>query len=335
MVFGVAQVIVVAVLLMSVAGFFGELSKYLELTSHFKLQYLIVTLCCLFVFIASQAWAWTIGSVLVALVNLAVLLPWYFPSAAGSSNLPTNCVRLLLANVDHENTQYMQFIELVQEVKPDMVITQEVTHTWVDHLTALRHQFPYERTAPQPHGWGIALYSRVPVEHSEVIGLGRDRRPAIQARLDLGGRPLCLLAVHPRAPLRRNYFHHRNEQLAEASAIIRGLSAPKVLVGDLNASLWSPHLVRLVRETGLCNARQGFGILPTWPTYLAGRPWLMIPIDHCLVSQDIRVVNVKTGPNIGSDHLPLMVDLAIPSAANRRDLDPLSRGCDNGTQVTS
>ncbi len=44
--------------------------------------------------------------------------------------------------------------------------------------------------------------------------------------------------------------------------------------------------------------------------------WLMMPIDHCLVSSDIRVIGVQTGEDVGSDHLPLLVELEIPG---RRD----------------
>ena len=67
----------------------------------------------------------------------------------------------------------------------------------------------------------------------------------------------------------------------------------------------------LMRQTGLDNARKGFGLLPTWPAFMPW-PFLRIPIDHCLVSPDIRVIRMRTGRTIGSDHLPIIVDMAIP-----------------------
>jgi len=54
-------------------------------------------------------------------------------------------------------------------------------------------------------------------------------------------------------------------------------------------------------------------VVPSWPAFLFFK-WLMIPIDHCLVSNDIRVVDVKTGASIGSDHLPLIVELEIAAS---------------------
>ena len=51
---------------------------------------------------------------------------------------------------------------------------------------------------------------------------------------------------------------------------------------------------------------------PTWPTY---NPLLWIPIDHCLVSPEIIVTDRQIGPDVGSDHYPIVVDLQLPHAS--------------------
>ena len=78
--------------------------------------------------------------------------------------------------------------------------------------------------------------------------------------------------------------------------------------------MWSPYYSELVRESGLVDARKGFGVLPTWPAPLK-LSLMMIPIDHCLVSSELQVAQIKTGPDIESDHLPLIVDLLVPKMA--------------------
>jgi len=36
--------------------------------------------------------------------------------------------------------------------------------------------------------------------------------------------------------------------------------------------------------------------------------------DHVLTTPDIRTVSIKTGPNVGSDHLPIIAVLRLPGS---------------------
>jgi len=61
----------------------------------------------------------------------------------------------------------------------------------------------------------------------------------------------------------------------------------------------------------------------TWPARVGGIPWpppLRIAIDHCFVSPGIGIAGLAAGPDIGSDHLPLLIDIAH-GAANPRIAD--------------
>jgi endonuclease/exonuclease/phosphatase (EEP) superfamily protein YafD len=81
-----------------------------------------------------------------------------------------------------------------------------------------------------------------------------------------------------------------------------------VVLGDLNITAFSPHFQSLLAQSGLRSAVPGMQWLPTWPTFL---PIAGIQIDHALVSPGITVRGVERGPRVGSDHWPLVVDLAL------------------------
>jgi endonuclease/exonuclease/phosphatase (EEP) superfamily protein YafD len=156
--------------------------------------------------------------------------------------------------------------------------------------------------------FGIALLSKYPLAATAVVASEPLGLATIVATLDISGRRLQLIGTHPMIPLGPRNYAARNTQLTAVSDLLRRSEGARVLIGDLNTSMWGLNYRTLEARSGLRNVRRGFGVLPTWPTFL---PFAMIPIDHVLVSGEVGVLDVRTGPRIGSDHLPLLVTLTL------------------------
>lgn len=308
------QLAAICVLLFSGASYFGRAHKYLELTTHFKLQYLIGSVGCLLVFVLLRSWSWAVCMLINTFINLSWLMPFYISNPRTRAGATHTNFRVLLSNVNATSTHYQALIDLVYEENPDVLILQEVNERWLNELKVVGDLLPHSVTVPRERGAGIALYSRTQLRQSEVVDPERIRRPSILAQLCVGQRTISLLAIHPHAPIHGNHFEYRNRLLSAASSLAQRMSTPKVVIGDFNCSMWSPFFTSFVRRAGLVDARKSFGVLPTWPTQMPLSPLLMIPIDHCLISPDIKVVSIRTGRNIGSDHLPLIVELAVPTS---------------------
>ncbi|HAI69157.1 MAG TPA: endonuclease/exonuclease/phosphatase [Gammaproteobacteria bacterium] len=298
--------LIAIILLFSLTGYLSTRHWTFELTSHFKVQYFVLSIFCVFICLWLRQWAWASLSLLGLILNGIVVLPWYFPSL--ENHTQNDSLSILLSNVNIENKNYSALIQLVVAEKPDILIVQEGNKEWIKHLKVLEKTLPYVEAPHKSYFFGIVIFSRFPFEETQMLSLGRSGRESILAKIKINHKMLSLLTTHPLPPITEGLFEHRNSQLFEVKSFIKQLASPKMLIGDLNTSMWSPFYSQLTQETGLINTRQGFGILPTWPTFL---PVLMIPIDHCLVSPDIKVIKIKTGESIGSDHLPLIVELAI------------------------
>lgn len=171
----------------------------------------------------------------------------------------------------------------------------------------MRESFPYILQNQDDDYLGTAIYSKLPLAHQLIKDLGGGRK-TIMAEVMIQGQLVSLLASHPNIPTGRSGFKQRNKQLSELGDFVVKLKKPVGMVGDFNTTMWSPHYKKFARKAALQNARAGFGTIPTWPTFFT---LLYIPIDHCLVSPEIEVVKIRRGREVGSDHLPLITDLAI------------------------
>ena len=141
----------------------------------------------------------------------------------------------------------------------------------------------------------------------------------LTAHVQVKQQTLSIVAIHPLPPLNQSFLESRNRVFRAASEYVQQQRDPVLLIGDFNVTMWSPDYRSLVRETGLKNTRKGVGTLPTWPanmSYLTPKlnllaPLLQIPIDQCLADRSLKVTGMHTGPDVGSAHLPIVIDFAV------------------------
>lgn len=315
---GVARVCVWAVAVLSLASLLGR-HPFFELTTHFRLQYALASTASAAALAYVRAWRSLALAVCCAAVSWGYVLPFYSHGGADmavvSDGVRDTRLVLMFANVEGNNTEYEALLGSVGEVRPDVLALAEVTPAWWARVRdALAREYPYVEALPKQGGSGLAIFSRFPLEGAEAFDVDASTHSLMRARVSLPSSSLFLLLMHPPTPMRLDKFAYRAGQFQRAAEIMNSESGQRALVGDFNATPWSPYFQELLLRSRLRDVRAGAGLLPTWPAYLPG--FLRIPIDQCLVSEGVRVYSARTGPRTGSDHLPLVVELGLPAAPN-------------------
>ena len=169
---------------------------------------------------------------------------------------------------------------------------------------------------------GAIVFSRWPIVSAESLPLAES--PGVRAArvtLDWHGTPVTVLGVHLHWPLGPRNSRLRNEELAGIASFAAAHQEPLLVAGDFN--------VDAVVAAFPCGAR-AFGAerlrrRPRPRAVMAvAIPAARHPHRSLLASRHWRSVDVRLGPSHGSDHLPLIADLAarcdaaaVTSAASR------------------
>jgi endonuclease/exonuclease/phosphatase family metal-dependent hydrolase len=175
-------------------------------------------------------------------------------------------------------------------------------------LTELRGGYPY----------GNCILSRYPITATRSYDLsvkGREKRGCLRADVDLGSSSLHVFNCH----LGLDWRERRRQAAQLLSAdILRdaALAYPLVLVGDFNA--WSSRsaVPRWIRRQ-LADASVLAGT--TRATFPSVFP--LLRLDRAYVGPAVRVlactVHDSALARLASDHLPLLVDVALEAEARR------------------
>jgi len=275
----------------------------LSLLANLRLQMLMGFIVISAVMAALRKRAWMTASLAGLLLTAVWVVPWLGTGTASADDGET--IRLLHLNVFAFNQDTVAVAELIRESDADVVFIAEATPDWRRRLRDI--DIPYELVAtPGDFRFGILGYSRNDVK-AEVVGVSEYRLPTPMLRLELDGKPVTVVSFHTSSPVTVDRNDARDDQLRSLADLVASIEGHGVLLGDLNATPWTPGL-NLIEEAGYTNSLRSAGLQPSWP---AGSGPFMIPIDHVFHDEGLEVIERRTVSSSGSDHLGVLIDLKL------------------------
>lgn len=308
-------VVAIAALLIgvvSVGGFFGKWFWIFDLAASFRPQYAAVLLTAGLALLL-RSWprlGWLVLT--LGLINLAYVAPLFW----GKQNIPPEApaLRVVSFNVQGQNEEFERVIEFLEQVKADVVFLHEANRLWeeafAEALGSGRLSYRQHRSRPEYLIFSTLTLTRQPP--LEVISHGWAEREAraMEVMVRVEETEVTLLGIHPLAPTNRRRAGLRDAQFEFVADWVGKTTGATVVAGDFNATPWS-HVFSPLVDAGLRNSQRGFGMAPSFP--VDGNFLTRVPIDHLLHSSHLAVADRWLGPDLGSDHFPLVVDLALVS----------------------
>ena len=277
----------------------------LELFSHWQWVYLVVGITCLAVLVIVQRAWWPLIPSLVLGTSFFVQSGTVDRSTEPVGARPV--LQVATANLNVDTTDFSALLGwLVSGEAPDVVLLQEFTGQAQQALQSpeVARRYPHRLEAPQPDPFGLAILSRYPLSDVQKVEPA-DMQATLRLRATLtwaGGTPVRLSAIHPMPPISAIYAQLRDQALAEEAQHLSQSGGLALMAGDFNTTPWAKGMFAMDSQL-----RRANGVAGSWPNALG---WLsVLPLDHVLASSGWQLVGSGHGPDLGSDHRPVVVRL--------------------------
>jgi endonuclease/exonuclease/phosphatase (EEP) superfamily protein YafD len=295
----------------------------LAVLEQFALQLGLVALLTAVLALVLRRWARVI-----LLAALTATLSWPVFSDRGEAAIVTAPARLKVvsANLWHSAAGHDRTVEALLASDADIIGLIEATPRWRPALAPLLAKYPYRVDCFDRDPECLTmLLSKLPIEQP-IAGRVWKATPIVAGGvIRWNGRPITVLATHWFRPLLRSDRSPWGADDAERSAYLadglpvgrqagqaglfakfldREAPGDLIVMGDLNSAPWSRVQRAFRAKTGLDNQA---GWVTSWPSFL---PWpLRLPIDHVLARGHLVVTDFSAGPEVDSDHLPVVAEI--------------------------
>jgi len=304
-----AAVLIAAVglLIGTAVGFFGATCKVLDLAAHFRPHLVVIALAVAIValLLVDAPLGVGVAAVLAALamVNIGAVRAERSYRAAVADGRATKTLTIGVLNVNFRNGRHAPVEQWIRRVRPDVLVIVEVSAGWRQALDRLADLYPHRALRSTSF---VTMIARRPWTSFDVVSGPRTRQAILTASFDVEGSTLTVIGAHPASPTRPHRMRARDAELDTIARLAAAAPGPVAAMGDFNATPWSAPMRRLVRTSPL---RYPDLVATTWPAFLPR--WLGIKIDHIMLGNGCTAFDYKVGPNVGSDHRPVVATIRI------------------------
>ncbi|KPD22917.1 MULTISPECIES: endonuclease/exonuclease/phosphatase family protein [Idiomarina] len=231
-------------------------------------------------------------------------------------------LRIMTANVLTPNHNSDGLIKLVHDFTPDVLVTLESDDWWQERLDVIEKDYPCTVKVPLDNLYGMHVYSRYVLSDVNVEYLVEDDKPSIHCFIELPcGQRVKAHFVHPAppSPSENEESEERDAELVLVARRVEPEKYPTIVTGDLNDVAWSRTTLLFRKISSLLDPRIGRGMFNTFHAEYWFARW---PLDHIFHSHHFALVSMTRLPGFGSDHFPLLTELALAPGENGVDDGP-------------
>jgi endonuclease/exonuclease/phosphatase (EEP) superfamily protein YafD len=296
--------------LLSLGGVFSE---RLDVLTHFTPLYTITGLL-------GAALAWAAGppdrlaialGLIAVLTTGALMAPeWAARLARRGTGTETARLKLIQFNLWYVNQDPIGTARWIESEQPDVLVVEEAVQAGAAVIDALGASLPFRSFRVDGKRCPILIMSRFRmIDCGDLADIESLNFAGGWARIDDGNAPFVVVGLHLTWPVPPRAHQAQSRR---ASARLAAFDRTSLIVaGDFNATPWSFALRRQDVRFGIPRLTRA---LATWPAastqwgFTAPVPFL--PIDHIYAGPAWRLISLRRGPRLGSDHHPVVAVLA-------------------------
>lgn len=215
--------------------------------------------------------------------------------------------RIISLNTWHSNRSHGALVEFIDGSRADVVLLYEFGPDKIPLLHELERNYPHRAGCAEAWQCSVVILSRHPFAEWGTADRERDGGPPrAWVRFGDGPSSMTIMAAHLMRPIDGPSQHWF--ELDRLAGAVQEMPGRVVVAGDFNDTPWSAGFGRFLARSGL---RHMDRFIPTFPSGRRGLPQLAI--DHVFASPGVSIGEVILGPDVGSDHRPLVATIETPS----------------------